>query len=405
MGDIDQTLHGTLSIERVEVLLLIAAVVALVARRFRIPYSVGLVLAGIALSLLPFVSHVQLTREMLFTAFLPPLIFEASLYIPWKELRRDLPVILVLVTIGLLLSAGLTAAGMHYLVGWQWTSGLLFGALIAATDPVSVIAMFKEAGVHGRLRLLMEAESLFNDSTAAVAFSIVLALATGGDFSAIGIVQELFVSVFGGVLCGGVLAGFVLLLAGRTEDHLVEITFTTVAAYGSFLLAEHFHFSGIMATLIAGLLIGNVGPSGAISAKGKVAVEAFWEYAAFVANSLIFILIGMREAQQNFAAVLTAVPVAIILVLIGRAVAIYPCCVLFKPTSLRVKARHQHILFWGGLRGALALALALGLPPEVPRQEEIISVAFAVVAFSLFVQGLTMNPLLRKLGEIPHHGE
>ena len=192
-----------------------------------------------------------------------------------------------------------------------------------------------------------------------------------------------------------------LLLAGHAEDHLVEITFTTVAAYGSFLLAEHFHVSGVLATLTAGLMMGNLGPLGAISIHGREAVQAFWDYAAFVANSLVFLLIGMHEARENFTAVWLPAVAAILLVLLGRAVAIYPCCFLFSWSALRVTTRHRHILFWGGLRGALALALALGLPPQVPARESIIAVSFAVVAFSIFVQGLTMTPLLRRFGEIP----
>jgi CPA1 family monovalent cation:H+ antiporter len=192
-----------------------------------------------------------------------------------------------------------------------------------------------------------------------------------------------------------------LLLAGRADDHLVEITFTTVAAYGSFLLAEHFHVSGVLATLTAGLMMGNLGPLGAISPRGREAVQAFWDYAAFVANSLVFLLIGMHVARENFAAVWPPAVAAILLVVLGRAVAIYPCCFLFSWSALRVTWRHQRILFWGGLRGALALALALGLPPEVPARESIITMSFAVVAFSVFVQGLTMTPLLRRFGEIP----
>jgi len=174
-----------------------------------------------------------------------------------------------------------------------------------------------------------------------------------------------------------------------------------VAAYGSFLLAEHFHMSGVLATLTTGLMMGNSGVMGAISARGREAVEAFWEYIAFVANSLIFLLIGIREEQQNFAAVWSAIAIAIVLVMIGRAVAIYPTCWLFSNGPLRVSARHQHVLVWGGLRGALALALALGLPDSLPHHEEIVTVAFAVVAFSVFAQGLSMTPMLRRMGEIP----
>jgi CPA1 family monovalent cation:H+ antiporter len=387
--------------QTVTLLLLIAAVVAMLTRRLHLPYSVGLVAAGIALVALPFAPQVSLTKELVFTALLPPLLFEAAFYIRWNQLRRDFPVIIVLATLGVVLSASVTATGMHYLANWHWIDALVFGALIAATDPVSVIATFKEAKAHGRLLLLIEAESLLNDGTAAVAFGVVVALASGEQFSSIGIAATLLKTVAGGVLCGAAVALGALLLAGRTEDHLVEITFTTVAAYGSFLLADHFGLSGVLATITAGLIMGNFNLLNAISERGKEAVHAFWEYAAFVANSLVFLLIGMREAHQNFAAIWLPAATAIVLVTLGRAAAIYPCCLVFSRTVLRVTGKHQHILFWGGLRGALALALALGLPPAVPMREEIIATSFAVVAFSVFVQGLTMVPLLRRMGEIP----
>jgi CPA1 family monovalent cation:H+ antiporter len=270
----------------------------------------------------------------------------------------------------------------------------VFGVLIAATDPVSVVATFKEAKAQGRLLVLIEGESLLNDGTAAVAFGVAVALASGLQLTPIEITAMLLKTIGGGILCGGAVAIAALLLTGRTEDHLVEITFTTIAAYGSFLLADHFGLSGVLATITAGLVMGNFKALGGISEQGKESVQAFWEYAAFVANSLIFLLIGMHEAHQNFAAIWLPV-------LLGRAAAIYPCCLLFSRSLLRVTAKHQHVLFWGGLRGALALALALGLPPEVPLREEIITISFAVVAFSVFVQGLTMAPFLRRMGEIP----
>jgi CPA1 family monovalent cation:H+ antiporter len=395
-----------LNIEQTELLLLVAAVVAMLAKRLRLPYSVGLVFAGIILASSPFAPNIQLTKELIFNAFLPPLIFEAAFYINWKELRKDLPVVLVLATVGVVLSAGITTLGMHYLAHWDWITSLLFGVLIAATDPVSVIATFKEAGVHGRLRRLVEAESLFNDSTAAVAFGIAIAIATGSSITPLGVAESLVVTIIGGLTCGAVVAGGVLLLAGRTEDPLVEITFTTIAAYGSFLLAEHFHFSGVLATLTAGLIVGNIGSLGAISDGGRVAVCSFWEYIAFVVNSLIFLLMGMQEAHQDFMTVLVPIAIAIAFVTFGRAVSTYLCCAAFMGSSLKVEANYQHVLFWGGLRGALALALALGLPLELPHRNDIVAVSFAVVAFSIFVQGLTITPLLRRLGEIApieHH--
>jgi CPA1 family monovalent cation:H+ antiporter len=382
-------------------LLLISAVVAMLTRRLRLPYSVGLVAAGIILAVLPFAPKVNLTKDLIFTALLPPLLFEAAFYIQWNHLRRDFPVIVVLATLGVVLSACVTALGMHYLAHWQWLSALAFGALISATDPVSVIATFREAKAHGRLLLLIEAESLFNDGTAAVAFGIVVVMASAHQLMSLQIMAMLVKTIAGGILSGAAVALGALLLTGRTEDHLVEITFTTVAAYGSFLLANYFGLSGVLATITAGLIMGNVKSFGTISSRGKEAVDAFWEYAAFVANSLVFLLIGMHEARQDFVSIWLPAVIAIGLVTLGRAVAIYPCCFLFSRSSLAVAMKHQHTLLWGGLRGAVALALALGLPPNVPQREKIVTISFAVVAFSVFAQGLTMASFLRRMGEIP----
>lgn len=390
-------------IERVQILLLVAAIVAMLTRKLRVPYSVGLVTTGIVLALFSIQPDISLTRELIFTTLLPPLIFEAAFFLHWPELRRDFWVITTLASVGVVLSAIVTATGMHYLAGWQWISAITFGVLIAATDPVSVIATFKEAKVLGRLRILVEAESLFNDGVAAVLFAVAIAIASGQEVTTSFVGLALIKTVGGGIACGALVASIMVFLSGRSKDHLVEITFTTVAAYSSFLLAERFHVSGVLATLTAGLIMGNVGHLGVISDRGREAVEAFWEYVAFVANSLIFLLIGVREEQQDYYAIWGAALIAILLVMIGRSVAIYPTCLLFAKSRWRVSAKHQHVMVWGGLRGALGLALALGLPDTVPHREEIVTVTFAVVAFSIFAQGMTMTPFLRRLGEIPPH--
>jgi Na+:H+ antiporter len=190
----------------------------------------------------------------------------------------------------------------------------------------------------------------------------------------------------------------VLLIAGRTDDHLVEITLTTIIAYGSFLIAEHFHMSGILASLTSGIVVGNGGWKKAISLSGRDHVLSFWEYAAFLANSMIFIVIGLHEAHQAQGLFTLAAAVAIVLAVLGRALAVYPFCALFAASSLKVRAHDQLILVWGGLRGGLALALALSVPDNIPERGDIIVVAFAVVAFSIFAQGLTMPLLMRRLG-------
>ena len=375
-------------------LLFVSAMVAMLTRRVRLPYTVGLVLAGMALYFFHVSIKWHLSKDLIFSVFLPPLVFEAALFIHWREFRKELPVVTLLATVGVGLSASVTALGMHYVLAWDWASAVVFGVLIAATDPVSVIAAFKESKGHGRLRILIEAESLLNDGTAAVAFVAVLGVLSGGHATLASISGALFVTIVGGIAVGGVIAYLFMLLAGRTPDYLVEITFTTLVAYGSFFVAEHYHFSGVLAALTAGLVVGNFRTSGSITAAGRHALGPFWEYLAFVANSLIFLLIGAQEAQQHFDGLWIPVLVAIVLVTLGRAVAVYPLCAVFVRTRLKVAARHQHMLFWGGLRGALALALALSLPDDLPQHDGIITITFAVVAFSVFVQGLTITPLL-----------
>ncbi len=385
------------SIFSLGLVLLTASLVAIVSRRLKLPYSVGLVIAGIALALIPNAIELPLTRDLIFNIFLPPLIFEAALHLEWKAFRRDLPLTAGLAFPGVLIAAIAVSGGMHFLIGWSWIGAALFGVLIAATDPVSVIASFREMKVERRLSMLVEAESLLNDGAAAVGFALLVAIAAGDGVTPVALVGSLLWTVAGGVAAGLVVSGGLLIVTGRTEDHLVEITLTTLAAYGSFLLAEHFHMSGVLASLSAGLLVGNFGMMRSISENSRSHVFAFWEYAAFLANSVVFILIGSHEVHQHLTDVVGAAAVAIVLVLAGRAFAVYPLCALFAPSRLRIDRRYQHVLVWGGLRGALALALALALPADIPERGEIIAVSFAVVAFSIFVQGLTMPYLIRRL--------
>jgi monovalent cation:H+ antiporter, CPA1 family len=307
------------SIFSLGLVLLTASLVAIVSRRLKLPYSVGLVIAGITLALIPNAIELPLTRDLIFNIFLPPLIFEAALHLEWKAFRRDLPLTAGLAFPGVLIAAIAVSGGMHFLIGWSWIGAALFGVLIAATDPVSVIASFREMKVERRLSMLVEAESLLNDGAAAVGFALLVAIAAGDGVTPVALVGSLLWTVAGGVVAGLVVSGGLLIVAGRTEDHLVEITLTTLAAYGSFLLAEHFHMSGVLASLSAGLLVGNFGMMRSISENSRSHVFAFWEYAAFLANSVVFILIGSHEAHQHLTDVVGAAAVAIVLVLAGRA--------------------------------------------------------------------------------------
>lgn len=377
-------------------LLLIACLVAILCRRLGQPYAIGLVVAGIGLSLTGYRIGIELTPELVFSVLLPPLVFEAALHLGWAQFRREAPLVLSLAFGGTILSALVVAGAMHGLVGWGWPASLLFGSLIAATDPVSVIAMMKEQKAEQRLRFLMEAESLINDGAAAVLFALIAAWIAGNAATPAGMALALVTTVGGGVLLGLAVAAGLMLVAGRSDDHLVEITLTMLAAYGSFLLAEELHVSGVLATLSAGMLVGNWGKGAKLTKHGGEAVVRFWDFAAFLANSVVFLLIGCREAKQPIGLYLLPAVIGTAAVLLGRAVAIYPITALFRAKRNATNMITRHILFWGGLRGALALALALGAPASLPEHGALVSVAFAVVAFSLFVQGLTVPMLLRK---------
>jgi CPA1 family monovalent cation:H+ antiporter len=389
---------NTFSIPTIGLILLVASLVAMISRRAGLPYTVGLVLAGIALAFVPRGPQPPLSRDLVFNVFLPPLIFEAALQLQWRRFRAELPLTATLATIGVPISASCVAVGMHFIAGWSWLGAGLFGVLIAATDPVSVIAAFREMRVEPRLKMVVEAESLLNDGAAAVGFALLLTIGAGAAAGPGLIATTLLWTVCGGVLVGGAVAGAVLLLAGRTSDHLVEITLTTIAAYGSFLAAEHFHASGVLAALTAGLVVGNIGWMGSISDTSREHVLAFWDYAAFLANSFVFILIGVHEARQPIRLVAGEAILAIALVLAGRVLTVYPLSAVFMRSSLRISRAWQHVLVWGGLRGALGLGLALALPATIAERPAIIVLAFAVVAFSIFVQALTMPSLIRRLG-------
>jgi CPA1 family monovalent cation:H+ antiporter len=284
---------------------------------------------------------------------------------------------------------------MHVLLGWSWLGAAFFGVLIAATDPVSVIAAFKEMRAEERLSMIVESESLLNDGVAAVGFILLLSLAGGGSVSAVSSGMTLLWTSLGGAAIGAAAAFVLLTVAGRTTDHLVEITLTTVIAWGSFLAAESVHASGVFAALSAGLIVGNLGWQKAISADGRPHVLGFWQYTAFLANSFLFMVIGSHEAHQPLALVSGTLVIVILLTLIGRAAGVYPLALLFRSSERRLPGPYQHVLFWGGLRGAVGLALALAVPDTVPEKEAIVVFTFGVVAFSILVQGLTIPPMLR----------
>lgn len=405
-------MHMDEQIRQVIAILALAMVVAIEARRFRLPYTIGLVFVGAVLAVAGPDIGLHLTHDLIFDLILPPLLFEAALSLSWRELLSDSLPLLALAGVGTVVSAAVVAAGTVALLHWPLPSALVFGALIAATDPVAIIAMFKDNKITGRLRLLVESESLFNDGAAAVLFVMALGWAEGGGAGAdaVQILVDLGRIVLGGVAVGAICGGAAILASFRTSEHLIETALTTIAAFGSFLLAEHFHVSGVLATVAAGLIMGNLGvlredDRSFLSQKGREFVHSFWEFAAFVANSIVFLLIGVDIAFTPFDMYgVSKILVVIGIVLAARALTVYPISALFLAARRKVTFAEQHVLWWGGLRGALALALALSLPDTLPERDTILVVTFGVVAFSIVVQGLTMPILLRALGFMPKGG-
>ncbi|HXE25079.1 MAG TPA: sodium:proton antiporter [Roseiarcus sp.] len=393
-------------------LLGLAILVALAARRLRLPYTVGLVFAGAALALTRSHAGLALTHDLIFDIVLPPLLFEAALNLSWSDLRKDLVPVAALSTLGVVLCAALVAGGLVALLGWPIESALVFGALIGATDPIAVIALLKESGVTGRFRVLIEAESLFNDGAAAVLFTLVLVWAAHDPGNAPDPLTA--ITTFLVVAGGGVAAGFgvgliAVMIGGASDDHLVETALTVLAAFGSFLIAEHFGASGVLASVAAGMTMGNIGvlmPQERfgllVTPHGRAFALEFWEFAAFLANSLVFLLIGSAMATIDFAREgFVALALIIALALLGRAAAVYPVALAFARTRWAIPRNQQHLMWWGGLRGALALALALALPADLPLRDDILISAFAVVAFSTIVQGLTAPLALKALRVTP----
>lgn len=384
-------------------LLMVAICVALAARRLRLPYTVGLVLTGVGLAFTSIGAALHLTHDFIFYVIIPPLLFQAAINLHWPALRRNLVPILTLALPGTLAAAAVTSGGLHLLLRWPWPPALLFGSLIAATDPVAVIAMFKDNRIGGRLRLLVEAESLFNDGMAAVLFTVISAwIFAPAPPGAVNILREFLVEIGGGLAAGLAVGGGVLFAARRSTDHLIEATLTTLGAYGAFLVAQSFGGSGVLATVMAGLVVGNIGilRETPVSLSGGEFITGLWEFIAFIANSLVFLGIGLAAAHLHFAALdLGDAAVTIVLVLAGRAVTVYPICLGLSRTRWRMRPVTQHALWLGGLRGALGLALALSLPKTLRWHDEILTATLVAVTFSIVVQGTGMKFLLKRVSD------
>lgn len=384
-------------------LLLIASGVAMLTKWVRVPYTLALVIVGLAISPMNFLPPVHISPDLILLIFLPALLFEAAWNLKLSELRANLVPILTLATVGVGLSVGVIGSIIHYGAGLGWSSSLLFSAIISATDPVSVLALFKKLGAPERLSVVIEGESLLNDGTAVIVFRILLSIVVGTTAmtSPGGLVLrslgEFALVVLGGLTIGAAVGFLTSKVTSYFDDHLLEIALTTIAAYGSFLLAEALHVSPVIAVLGAGVVIGNYARRVGMSPNTQVAVDSFWEYAAFVVNSLVFLLIGLEIPLSLLAQHIVHIVWAVLAMTAARVLVIYGLIATSNRFTEPISFRWQHILFWGGLRGSLSIAMVLSLPLSVPDRTQLVAMTFGVVIFSLLAQGLTVSPLLRGL--------
>jgi CPA1 family monovalent cation:H+ antiporter len=387
--------------ESVVLLVLLATVVAVAVRRIRLPYTVSLVVVGLGLSLLHPL-ELEVTPELILSIFVPPLIFEAAFHLDFRLLRQNFVPILILAVPGVLLSTFVVGGVVSLGTALPLTSAMVFGALIAATDPVAVVALFRTLGVPRRLAVALEGESLFNDGTAIVVFQIALVAALSGTFDPFDGVLDFFRVALGGMGVGALLGLVVTQIIRRVDDRLVVTTLTTLLAFGAYMLAERLHVSGVLAVVLAGIISGNVGMAGA-SPTTKIMLYNLWDFLAFLANSLVFLLIGVEVDLPELWNNLWPITVAVGAILVSRALVIYglPLLIhLFARGQGHLPSKWRHVLFWGGLRGAISLALALSLPVALAERQMLLSMAFGVLLFTLLAQGTTIQFLLKGLGLI-----
>jgi Na+:H+ antiporter len=388
-------------------MLIAASVIALLAARLRIPYTVALVLGGLAIGSisihLPVLESLVsyrpnwLTPNVTLVIFLPPLLFEGSLKLQFLHLRENARPIFLLATVGVLVATLVTGFAAHWVLGLPILVALVFGAITAATDPISVLAIFKEMSVPLRLSVTVEGESLFNDGTAAVLYGILVAGVASGNLGLWKGVQEFFFEVLGGIALGGTLGYAITKLTQKVKALQVEITLSTVLAYSSYLLGQDLHVSGVIAAVAAGVTFGNLGTA-TMTPRTRIALWSFWEYFSFLVNSLLFLLIGLEVHVAEFLHAWRPTLLAVGAVLLGRVLSVYGLIPISNFFSFRIPLRWQHILVAGGIRGALALALALSLETTFPYRQQILAMTFGVVAVTIVFQGLSIKPLLRALG-------
>jgi CPA1 family monovalent cation:H+ antiporter len=367
----------------------------------QIPYTLLLVIVGLGLAFLD-IRLVNLSPGLILEIFLPPLLFEAAWNTRWRELKENwLPVSLFAI-VGVLISMIGVGFALDEFTSLSLVTALLVGASLASTDPVAVVALFKELGASNRLLTLMEGESLFNDGVAVVAFILLAEMPVGVRNFTLSESLNRFLTYVGlGVLIG-VLIGFgISYLTQRIDVPSVEQSLTLVSAYGTYLVAEELGGSGVISVVVVGIILGNFGSRIGMNPRTRQLVTEFWEFLAFFVNSIVFLLIGDQVSFSSLTDNFKVIGIATLAVVLTRFISIFGLAYFSNSIGkTNIDWREQTVIWWSGLRGSVSVALALSLPIIVPARQEIIETVFGVVLFTLLVQGLSIQWLLNKLNLI-----
>lgn len=394
-----------IGVEVVAELLVVATSVAIITKRVKIPYTVALVLVGLAVGFSGLLHPVNLSTDVILLVFLPPLLFEGTVAMDLPTLRAKWVEVVALAVPVTLLSVGLVAAILHWSFEYPWPVALLIGAIVSPTDPVSVLAILRETGVSKRLAHIIDGESCFNDGVGVVLFLILLRGIAGDEVTAGGAFKLFTVEVAGGLATGVILGAAASLILKQLDDHLLEVMISVALAYGAYVLADRLHVSGVMAVVAAGLITGSWGREFAMSPTTRLALSHFWEVMAFIANSLLFLLMGIAVESVRLGEFALKIAVTFGAVTIGRFVLVHVTCWLLARAGRELPMAWRHVIAWAGLRGSIPIALALGvtLPAGAgPPHAELLTIVFGVVLVSLLLQGLTIKPLIRRLGLAEH---
>jgi CPA1 family monovalent cation:H+ antiporter len=384
-------------------LLIAMPLIAFISRRLRLQYTVAMVVVGLVVSALPLRGDLAISPALAVTILLPGLVFEAAYRLDALELRRTFGGVALLAVPGVIISAAVVAVVLHLATGLPLGESFIVGAIVSATDPVAVVATMRQLKAPPRLVTLIDAESLFNDGTAVLVYAIALG-ALGGQNSLSDDVLSFGVGIVASVAIGAAVGLLIARVVALTTDHLIELTLTLLAAYGTYVLADLLHQSGIISVVVAGIVIGTYGRRTGFSERAREAIDTVWEFLAFVLTAIAFLLIGLAIPLGTLGDAAPLIGWGVAAVLAGRALVVYG--LLGGSSRLAhglgiapwVPISWLHVMNWTGLRGAVAMALALSLPSDVPDRALLQGTIFGIVLFTVLVQGTTAERVMRWAG-------